>query len=137
MHRHISIAPLILTVIAFISLSEVAAQQSTIQELQRRVLELEQVVSQLQQRVVELEANVQGQQDSTPMTVSGGNWREITNWRGLRKGMTMQQVVGLLGEPERVQTMTTMTFWYWGYPGGGRVSFDSGNRLQGWTEPSL
>jgi|SRR5690625_942453 len=136
MKRHTFTALLIFVAVLLTSPSEVEAQQSNIEELEHRVAQLEQMVSQLQQRIAELETKVQGRQDSGLPVVAKGNWREKSNWRRLRKGMTMEQVVELLGEPEKVDAGSIITFWYWGYPSGGRVQFDSANRLNGWSEPS-
>lgn len=126
--------------ILFVLLSSsprVLGQDNNMRKLESRIAELEQIVSLLQQRIDELEAIVEGRKEK--VQVSGavkGNWRELRNWRQLRRGMTMQQVEDLLGEPETVQVSGSLTFWYWSYPGGPRVTFDRSNRVYGWSEPS-
>jgi len=50
----------------------------------------------------------------------------------------MDQVRGLLGEPDKVEAETVLIFWKWGeLVFGGSVSFDvDTNRVAGWEEPS-
>jgi hypothetical protein len=47
-----------------------------------------------------------------------GNWRDVANWRQLKKGMKMDQVKDLLGEPDKVMASATLTLWYWGWGEG-------------------
>lgn len=112
------------------------AQQAKIEELDRRVEKLEQLVGQLQRRVADLESQVQGRQERKQPVAAKSNWRQIGSWRSLRRGMTMEQVTDLLGEPGKVDAGSTFIFWYWGYPSGGSVHFDTDtNRVAGWDEP--
>ncbi|MBP3194010.1 outer membrane protein assembly factor BamE domain-containing protein [Natronogracilivirga saccharolytica] len=127
----------IFVLLVFLCFSQkVLGQQNNNKELDSRITELEQVVASLQQRIIELETIVQGQQESGQPVAAKGNWQELRNWRQLQRGMTMQQVEELLGEPEKVNAGGTLTFWYWDYPGGPQVSFDRSNKVYGWSEPS-
>ena len=66
------------------------------------------------------------------------NWRNVSLWRGLFKGMSKEGVRGLLGEPGKVEESGgALTFWYYGYPSGGSVTFDrdSNGSVWGWSEP--
>ena len=45
----------------------------------------------------------------------------------------MNEVRALLGEPERVETLTIRTYWYWDYPIGPEVYFNSSDKLDGWS----
>jgi hypothetical protein len=112
-------------------------QQDRVQDLERRVAQLERLVLQLTQRIAALESKIDGRRGKAPSIVSNGNWREKSNWRRLRRGMAMEEVAQLLGEPEKVNAGSTLTFWYWGYPSGGDVQFEtSSGRVHGWSEPS-
>lgn len=53
-----------------------------------------------------------------------------TAWRKLRKGMRMDAVRSILGEPDRVESIV-YTWWYYG---SGRVLFD-GDEVASWSEP--
>jgi hypothetical protein len=89
------------------------------------VLMLRAVPADLERRVRELEALV---------TVAAPRTQDMQNWRGLRFGMTMDQVRTLLGEPERVDAGSRFTFWHWGDLA--YVQFESrSGRLESWSEP--
>ena len=114
------------------------AQQAKLADLQRRVEKLEQLVGQLQRQVADLQSQTQGRQQQAQPVVPKGNWHELANWRHLQRGMTMDQVRELLGEPEKVVAGPVLIFWRWGEsPHGGEVSFDADtNKVVGWSEPS-
>ena len=66
--------------------------------------------------------------------LTSAKWRDVQNWRRLRRGMTMDEVRALLGEPERVQALGgVITHWYW--DSGADVSFDASDKLESWSEP--
>jgi hypothetical protein len=128
---------LILFVFFIAAAGQARAQQAKIEELERRVEKLEQLVGQLQRRVADLEGQIQARQQRGQPVVAKGNWREIGSWRRLRRGMTMEQVTEILGEPEKVDAGPVLIYWYWGYPGGANVNFEADTgRLDGWSEPS-
>jgi outer membrane protein assembly factor BamE (lipoprotein component of BamABCDE complex) len=83
----------------------VVAQRPTIATLARRIDSLE-------KRVRELEAIVAAQPTKDGKAAAAPNWRDIQNWRRLRRGMTMDQVRELLGEPSRV-IGGRITIWQW------------------------
>jgi len=117
---------------------QIWAQQARLADLQRRVEKLEQLVGQLQRQVADLQSVTQGRQQQGQPVAPKGNWHELANWRRLQRGMTMDQVRGLLGEPDKVEAETVLIFWKWGeLVFGGSVSFDvDTNRVAGWEEPS-
>ena len=127
-----------LAVLLSISIPEAAgAQQATIDSLRCRADVLERTTADLERRVRELEAIIKGEPSRERSIVpASANAREIQNWRRLRRGMTMDEVRTLLGEPEKVDAGPYMTYWYWDYPGGAEVSFNSrSGKLEGWSEP--
>ena len=112
------------------------AQELSVQELSARVVELERRVAELESRLVALEARLQPSANVQP-SPTGADWRNLANWRRLRRGMSMAEVRSLLGEPEKVDAGMVLIYWYWDYPGGGNVIFDARtNKLNGWSEPS-
>jgi len=114
------------------------AQQAKLADLQRRVGKLEQLVGQLQREVADLQSQTQGRQQQAQPVVPKSNWHELGSWRRLQRGMTMDQVRQLLGEPERVDAEPVFIYWKWGEPVfGGSVYFGvDTNRVAGWSEPS-
>ncbi len=50
--------------------------------------------------------------------------------KGLRRGMTEEEVRRMLGSPS--STKVTVFYFYWNYPGGKSVSFDWSGRVRGW-----
>jgi hypothetical protein len=118
---------------AFATLSVPAlaeAQASATDSLLARIDLLERRTSDLEQRVRELEALIRREPSRDRQAQEAPNWRDISNWRRLRQGMTPDQVRALLGEPERVDA-GAITFWHWN---GASVHFMRG-RVEGWSEP--
>jgi hypothetical protein len=125
-----------LALVGLLSPKQSGAQDDRTKQLEQRVAQLERLVLLLQQRIAELESVVKGRQSQGQPVAARGNWREKSNWRGLRRGMPMNEVKEILGEPEKVETGSTLIFWHWGYPGGPSVHFDTDTgKLDGWSEP--
>lgn len=61
-------------------------------------------------------------------------WKDRSNWRQLKKGMSEDAVRALLGEPRKVDVLSVSTYWHYNYPYGGDVVFSSG-AVVSWTEP--
>lgn len=129
LNRRILLLPLALILCA----NSAKAQQSEVQRLSQRVERLE-------RRVVELERRLQSVepaptvQSNAPRAASG-DWKQIDNWRRLRKGMTMEDVSNLLGRPDRVDA-SVLTHWSYGeIADDARVTFDPQQRVMGWSEP--
>lgn len=88
-------------------------------------------VADLERRVDALEAFLREEPWRSRAVVSA-DAQGITSWRRLRRGMTMDQVRTVLGEPENVTAMPSSTIWQ--YPSVGSVSFRA-DRVEGWSEP--
>lgn len=124
----------LLTVLAVASMPAVAAAQTTaIDSLTRRVVLLERQVADLEQRVAELESLLRIEPPPSRGAPALPNAGDVANWRRLGRGMKMDAVRTLLGEPAGVNTYSTFTIW--NYPDGGRVEFGSDNKVDGWAEP--
>jgi len=82
-------------------------------------------IAALERRVGELEALVRVE-PSLAVPAS------LANWRRPRRGMKMNVVRELLGEPVTVETIV---FTYWYYADGAKVVFGTDEKVQGWTEP--
>ena len=126
----------LLTALVAFSIPAVAAgQQPSADSLVCRIDLLERRSADLEQRVRELEAVMKVEPSRDLPVPTSAKWRDLQNWRRLRREMTMDEVRALLGEPERVEA-GGLTYWYWDdYPAGPRVYFDSRSKLQGWSEP--
>jgi cell division protein FtsB len=109
------------------------AQVPTVEQLTAQVAHLERRVDELEKRLRALETPQITLQSEN--RVARGDWRNVANWRRLRDGMSMDQVAELLGQPDKVEA-GYVTFWYYGYPGGGHVRYSSSKKLDGWSEPS-
>lgn len=63
----------------------------------------------------------------------------LRKWRRLRKGMSQDDVLEILGEPGSIKTHSAGEWWYYPDRLGGKVSFSqpgiSERIVIGWTEP--
>jgi hypothetical protein len=109
-------------------------QEPSSDSLPHRIALLERKADELEQRIRELEALIQAEPSRDRLAPVSAKWRDLANWRRLRRRMTMDQVRALLGEPERVDAILFRTSWTWGTPPEARLDFDE-DRLAGWSEP--
>src|SRR5262245_53170115 len=103
-----------------------AGQNVSTDSLLRRIDSLQRRTADLERRVGELEARVR-------VVTSRAVPASLGSWRSLRRGMKMNEVRELLGEPESVNTYASFTVWH--YPDGASVNFSSDNKVDGWSEP--
>jgi hypothetical protein len=105
------------------------------EDLAARVRALERQVAELAAEVQRLERQLAARRGAGPPATGGEGWRELRNWRSLRKGMSRFEVMQLLGEPGKVSDY--YSFERWEYPDalGGRVNFDSSGSVAGWRPP--
>jgi hypothetical protein len=115
--RTLALTALVLATAACIP-TVAAGQNVSTDSLLRRIAALE-------RRVGELEALVRVE-PSRAVPAS------LANWRRLRRGMKMDAVRELLGEPLRVETVGVTS---WHYANGAQVIFGSDDKVDGWTEP--
>src|SRR6266852_1778796 len=121
----------LLAALAAASIPAVAAGQDTsAASLLRRIELLERANTDLERRIGELEAVIKSEPSQGQPIQASTRWRDLANWRQLRRGMKMDEVRALLGEPERVEA-DIVTYWRWA---GANVFFMSG-KLRGWSEP--
>ena len=119
--------------LAFATVPAVAAGQDTsTASLLRRVEALERENSYLERRLNELDSLIKGGPSPSHPTTTSTKWRDLANWRRLRRGLKMDEVQRLLGPPERVQAGYT-TYWFWA---GANVSFNRDDKLESWSEPA-
>lgn len=109
-----------------------AGQDTSTASLLRRIEVLERANTDLERRVSELEALLKSAPSQSQPIPSPTKWQDLANWRRLRRGMSMDKVRALLGEPDRVD-VPFYTFWRWP---GAWVQFDRDGKLDGWSEPS-
>ena len=118
------------------SLPTIASGQSRSSDsLVERIAFLELKTIELERRIQELETLITTAPPHDAPARAAANWREKANWRRLRRGMTMDQVRTIIGEPDKVDVIYSRTSWTWGeFPDDATVSFHD-DRLAGWTEP--
>lgn len=124
-------------VLATSSLPAVAeAQNVSVDSLVSRIVVLERTTTDLERRVRELEALTTGEPLRERSVLTSRKWRELQNWRRLRRGMTMDEVRTLLGEPEKVDAYgAAVTIWRWESVDA-TVRFNgSSGTLDSWSEP--
>jgi hypothetical protein len=125
----------LLAVIAIISTpAPLRAQEGSSGSVDARLSVLESRVADLEHRLGELEAMIKQAPQKERLAKTSGNWKELANWRRLSRGMSMDQVRALLGEPDRV-TGGGITRWRWGKPEEAAEVYFIEDRLEGWTEP--
>lgn len=111
-----------------------------------RITQLEKQVQELKLRLSNLEAQrATSHQPSTVNTtrpaatpaqapvVRQTDPKVLTKWQNLTRGMSPNEVRGILGEPLKI--LASSGFTYWDYPNKGSLTFHHG-RLNGWTEPN-
>lgn len=106
------------------------SQDPSTSSLLRRIEQLERANADLERRVLALESRLKGEQSRGQSAASAAKWRDVSNWRRLRMGMSMDDVRAVLGDPERVDA-GTITWWHWPE---GYATFHR-ERLDGWSEP--
>jgi hypothetical protein len=97
-----------------------------------RITQLEIEVQQLKQRLSSLERLPAGAVASPRPLASSEGWKQLANWRSLKKGMGPGDVRSLMGEPQTVRASGSLTIWT--YANRGDVTFYR-EKLDGWDEP--
>lgn len=95
-----------------------------------RITQLEREVQELKQRLSKIESTQQTQ-PKPPATNSTDGWKQISNWRSLKRSMSFDQVRAILGEPSSIRGGA---FTSWDYSNRGSVTFYK-ERLDMWSEP--
>lgn len=98
-----------------------------------RLNRLESEVQDLRSRIEKIEGAKAQLTSPSPKIKNKEGWKELSNWRSLKKGMSYDDVRGLLGEPDRIQG-GSFTFWH--YKGASNVIFYM-DQVDSWTEPRL
>ncbi len=96
-----------------------------------RVSQLENEVNELRLRVQKLENFLPNASNQQKQVVANEGAKSIANWRKLNRGMSYNDVRGLLGEPLRIEGGGVA---YWMYSNNGRVTFVR-DTLSSWNEP--
>ena len=96
-----------------------------------RITQLEKEVQELKNRLTTLESPV-NKAIVQKSTVTNDGWKNLANWRSLKKGSSYEEVRSILGEPEKVRASGSVTFGSYSNRGGATFMDD---RLYGWDEP--
>ena len=103
-----------------------------LQASDERLKQLEVEVRDLKGRIKKLEDGHSQADSSSQKAKTSEGWRDLSNWRSLKRGMSYDDVRMLLGEPSRIQG-GSFTFWQYKNASSARF-FD--DRLDSWTEPT-
>ena len=96
-----------------------------------RITQLEKEVQELKARLTTLELPV-NKAVIQKSTVMSDGWKQLSNWRLLKKGTSYDEVRAILGEPEKVSASGRFTEWK--YSNRSDVTFYE-DKLYGWNEP--
>ena len=96
-----------------------------------RISQLENEVSELRLRVQKLENSQPNANNQQKQVVANEGMKSIVNWRKLNRGMSYNEVRGILGEPLRIEGGGIAT---WKYANNGSVTFIR-DKLSSWDEP--
>lgn len=75
-----------------------------------RITQLEKEVQELKNRLTTLESPV-NKAIVQKSTVTSDGWKNLANWRSLKKGSSYEEVRTILGEPEKVSASGRFTEW--------------------------
>ena len=98
---------------------------------EERFNNLEGEIRDLKSRIEKLESGSRKPDTSSPKAQNPEGWKDLTNWRSLKKGMSYDDVRMLLGEPSHIKGGS---FTFWQYKNASRAVFYE-DRLDSWTEP--
>lgn len=115
----------------FFAIALTLANFSSFANDSERISHLENAVNELRMRVKQLENSQSNSSNQQKQVVVNEGAKSLANWRRLNKGMSYNDVRGVLGEPSRIDTGG---FTYWYYANNGRVYFYN-DKLDGWKEP--
>jgi len=96
-----------------------------------RITQLEKEVHELKTRLSTLESPL-NKAVIQKSTVTSEGWKNLANWRSLKKGSNYDEVRAILGEPERIRVSGLLTDWF--YSNRGNATFVN-DTLNGWNEP--
>ena len=97
----------------------------------QRISQLENEVNELKLRIQKLESFPPNTSNQQKQVVANEGAKTIANWRKLNRGMSYNDVRGLLGEPLRIEGGGVA---FWMYSNNGRVTFVR-DTLSSWNEP--
>ena len=95
-----------------------------------RISRLEKEVEELQGKIKSIEKILTQKSTQNSIATSEG-WKNISNWRSLKNGMSYEEVRAILGEPQRIDGGEVA---FWRYPNQGRITFMQ-DKLYSWVEP--
>ena len=96
-----------------------------------RITQLEKEVQELKTRLSTLESPL-NKAVIQKSTVTSEGWKNLANWRSLKKGSNYDEVRAILGEPERISVSGSLNDWF--YSNRGNATFVN-DTLNGWNEP--
>jgi len=116
-NRHPSMPVLIGLILAALLAAPTSVSAAGGTPAEQEIEVLQQQIRELQQRVDRLEAKMaQGVPVNRAEEVAPvpGGWHKAFNWNLLVRGMTMEEVIEILGEPENRRSANKYEFWEYG-----------------------
>lgn len=108
--------------------ADTPTERATIEAMQQQIRDLQARVDRLEGKI---EQGVPVNPAQTVQPIPGG-WRKAANWRLLVRGMTTDDVIDVLGEPQKQRSAGKFEFWEYG-DGIARLYM---NRLKSWDIPT-
>jgi outer membrane protein assembly factor BamE (lipoprotein component of BamABCDE complex) len=114
-----------------IAIALIATTLSSFASESARISQLENEVKELRLRVLKLENLQLNANNQLKQVVANEGMKSVVNWRKLNRGMSYDEVRGILGEPLRIEGGGIAT---WRYSNNGSVTFIR-DKLSSWDEP--
>jgi hypothetical protein len=91
----------------------------------------------LNARITSLEKRIEALENSKPKSgiIKKNAANASGSWRSLSNGMSKEQVINILGEPNRITSGSFGQIWYYPDSLGGTVNIDGSGQVTGWSEP--
>ena len=99
-------------------------------EQNNEITRLKTKITRLENRIQYLESLISD--NSNKKEVFTEKWKNKSNWRKLKRGMSFQEVREIFGEPRKIEG-GYFTYWYYG---SNKIKFSDGD-LDKWTEPNF
>ena len=98
------------------------------EDLKNEIKTLKYEIAKQNQRIKKIEDLLKSEDSATPekKVVNSGGWTKSSNWQKIKRNMTRQQVLSILGKPTEIQTpfstLPYRNFIYQGQTDNGYIS---------------
>jgi hypothetical protein len=138
LHKFQFLAVVLLSSVSAGAMADDAALEQRVQTLEQQVRELNRRFNQQELPAAAdpgmVPAASNAAASAVPIDSGPPGWQSAGNWKKMRAGMNQDQVLDLLGEPERRSGGKYRLRWEYAN-GGSWVEFDSGAEVNEWQAP--